>query len=197
MSAFQPKYRVRINKNFLAYPLFFDFLRVRFHSLIASAVLKSHLNLEEMYTFTVSEIPVQWGNYVIQKLRVMESVPEDKMDPKWKEISDILLSLNPLDPKPVDVSFKLGDIIIFVVNNVGHYQEITVGGPVDYFGINTDMWFNDYPISAGTVLMAVDFGTLDNYPNHVFDSVFADMRMHIMDMFTEYVNQFNDETVVM
>ena len=37
-------------------------------------------------------------------------------------------------------------------------------------------------------MRAVDYGTLDNFPLHLFDFVFNEIRLHLMDLFTLYNN---------
>ena len=188
MESLNPTYRIKVNQNILKYPLFFNFLGSEFHRLVTDAVVQANLDLTEKYSFTITSIPVQWGNYIIPKLRQLESLPEDKIDPKWKKISEILLSLDPMNPQPVDISFSLQEIIYFVVRNVHLYQEISSGGVVNYFGIETQRWFDDYPIQTGTVLKAVDMGTLDNRPAHLFDTAFIKLRGELMELFTFYMN---------
>ena len=182
----------------LKYPLFFEYLKQLFRKLVYHAVLQGNVDLSKEYTFTINSIPNQWGKNVVQQLKQIENVPEDKIPEKWKEISKILLDLDPFNPKQVEVKFTLNDILKFTVNNVKCYREIVTGGVADYFGIETQLWFNDYPIQTGTVLRAVDFGTLEKKPLHLFDSVFMDLRTNLMNNFTFYINHVlkQESTVV-
>ena len=192
-----PYYRIKLNKNILKYPLFFEYLKQLFHKLVYHAVLQGNIDLSTEYKFIVKSIPNQWGKNVAQQLKLMQNVPEDKIPEKWKEIAKMLLDLDPFNPQQVEIKFTLNDILKFTVNNVKHYQEIVTGGVADYFGIETQLWFNDYPIQTGTVLRAVDFGTLEKAPLHLFDSVFMDLRTNLMNNFTFYINHvLKQESVV-
>ena len=192
MNYFTPAYRVVLNKNLLVYPQFIDFLKNEFHRLIVNRLVQGTVNLEDKYVFTVTSIPLQWGTVAMNKIRSVESLPEDKVDPKIKRIAEILRSLDPLDPQPVDIDFTLGQIVSFVNKNVVHFKELVPGGVIDYFGIPTQLWFDDFPISTGTVLRAVDFGTLDNKPLHLFDAAFAELRVNLLDLFAQFMKIGSD-----
>ncbi len=192
MNNLSPYYRIQINNNLLKYPQFFEFLRQEFRKVLINSVIQGNLDLTEEYKFTITYIPNQWGSSVIQQVKLQETVPDDKKDPKWKKISSILVSLDPMNPVPVDVTFTLDEIIKFSVLAAKHYQEIVTGGVVDYFGIEPQLWFNDYPIQTGVVLRAVDFGTLENKPKHLFDETFMDIRSRLMDLFTFYINHVKE-----
>lgn len=183
MIYFDPHYRVELNKNLLD-PLFMEYLKQTFNRVLMSNVLSLHLDTGTVYKFTISSIP-PGGLDVISRIYIAESKGFE-LDDKLKEIADILHSLDPFDPKPVEVEFDLGTIISFVKDNVKHFQAAVPGGIIDYFGIDTEIWFNDYPIQTGAVLRAVDFGNLDNPPVHLFDRSFEQIRCNLMDLFAEY-----------
>lgn len=187
MNALTPNYRVTINKNMLQYPLFFDFLRNKFRNVLYTWIDAKHLDLMEKYKFTIYTIPVGWGKQVIEKVRAYE-MNHDKTDPKLEKIAKVLHDLDPFNPQPVDLEFTLEQICSWVTSSLRHFQETTNGNVYDYFGIAYNCWFDDFPIACGTVVKAVDIGTLDNVPHHLFDNVFADIRFHLMDLFTEYMN---------
>ena len=187
MNALTPNYRVQINQNMLQFPLFFDFLRNKFRNVLYSWIDAKHLDLTEKYRFTVYTVPIGWGKQVIDKVRAYEMNP-DLHDPKMDRITEILHDLDPFNPKPVDLEFDLEHICSWVTQSLHHFKEATQGGFKEYFGIEYNWWFDDFPIAAGTVIKAVDIGTLDNQPHHLFDNVFADIRFHLMYLFTEYMN---------
>lgn len=182
MMALTPDYRVLINRNLALNPLFFDFLKRQFNLILSEAILQKKLDLSEVYKFTIYSIPAGWGALIIRQVGLMDEgiIPET---PKLKKISDILHALDPTAPQPVDIEFTLGEIISFIKSQVRHFQEVTPGGIVHYFGIEYYSWFDDYPIQTGIVLRAVDFGTLDNFPHHLFDDVFNYIRAHLLDLF--------------
>ena len=187
MNNLLPTYRVTLNKNLLSDPLFFWFLKQEFHRVLMLTLSQGHIDLTAVYKFTIYSIPVQWGNYIILKIRANDARPKNKKDKKLTKISKMLLKLDPLNPKPVKLEFDLNTIINFVINNLKHYQELTSGGVVDYFGIPSQLWFDDYPIQTGTILKAVDYGTLDNPPLHLFDTTFEYIRQNLLDLFAQFV----------
>ena len=188
MMLLTPDYRVLLNRNVTFNPLFFEFLKQRFNLLLAQRLVELNLDLSEVYRFTLFAVPAEYNSGIVQQVALMDAGLVEPTD-KLKRIGEILHSLDPIDPHPVDIEFVLADIISFVKKNLVHFTEVSVGGVLDYFGINYQTWFDDYPIQTGTVLRAVDFGTLENYPHHLFDGVFVYIREHILDLFAEFNNQ--------
>lgn len=190
-----PEYRVYLNKNLVADPGFIGYLKLQFHTVLYGFINNRHIDLETIYKFTIYEIPPQWEAHVLGTILLAEA-DLTELTPKQQEISQILLDLNPLDPKPVDLEFPLREIVSWVDTHVKHFIELVPGGVNNYFGLSQQAWFNDYPIQSGTILRAVDMGTLDNFPLHLFDGVFNEMRIHLLDFFVMYNKGEMPETVV-
>ena len=190
-----PEYRIYLNKNLCLDPGFFGYLKLQFHTVLYGLVNSRHVDLGSIYKFTVYEIPPQWEAHVLSTI-LLASVDLAELTPKQQEIAQMLQDLNPLDPKPVDLEFSLMDIVSWVDTHVKHFVELVPGGVNNYFGIDQRAWFNDYPIQTGTVLRAVDIGTLDNFPLHLFDNVFMEMRAHLLDFFVMYNKGEMPEMVV-
>ena len=185
MNYLTPEYRILLNKNLTFNPQYFEFLKQSFNFVLMQKVMQAHLDLMETYRFVIYCIPVEYHSPVIQQVSLMD---QGLLEPteKLQKISEILHALNPIDAQPVELSFTLQEIISFVKKSLKHFQEVVPGGVVDYFGINYQTWFDDYPIQTGTILKAVDYGTLENYPHHLFDGTFDYLREHLLDLFTEF-----------
>lgn len=192
MNDLLPYYRIKINDNLIKEPRFFEFLKQEFKRVLFDRIKKCNLDLTEKYAFTIMAVPPEWGNSVLSKVRALESISEEKRDPKWVKISEILLSLDPMNPVPVDVEFTLSDIVNYVIHNIKVYQVRVPGGIQTYFGIETGKWFDDYPLQTGIVLKAVDFGTLENKPKNLFNHTFEVLRRSLLDLFALYINQFKE-----
>ena len=188
MNNLSPEYRVVLNENLLQYPLFIDFLKNEFRRMLVERLMLLNVDLSLVYKFTILSIPVQWGNYIIPKIKAMEA-GERATDPKLVRIAEILKELDPLDPHPVDLEFTLQQIVLFVERNVKKFQLMTLGKATTYFGIEEALWFDEYPIQTGTVLRAVDYGTLDNPPLNLFNMVFMEMRAQVLDLFAQFIER--------
>ena len=188
MNNLSPEYRIVLNEQLLKYPLFIEFLKREFRRLLVERLMLLNVDLTLVYKFTVTYIPVQWGNYIIPKIKMMENGIIPRND-KLERIAEILKELDPLDPHPVDLEFTLQQIVLFVEKNVKRFQGVQLGEAIEYFGIEEALWFDEYPIATGTVIRAVDYGTLDNPPLNLFNSVFNEMRATILDLFAKFIEQ--------
>ena len=186
MNNLSPEYRIALNEQLLKYPLFIEYLKQEFRRRLVERLMLLNVDLTLVYKFTVTYIPVQWGNYIIPKIKMMENGIIPRND-KLERIAEILKELDPLDPHPVDLEFTLQQIVLFVENNVKRFQEVQLGEAIEYFGIEEALWFDEYPIATGTVIRAVDYGTLDNPPLNLFNSVFNEMRATLLDMFAQFI----------
>ena len=187
----QSPYRIAIKGGITNLPEFSDFieyLKGKFKELTQFR-LNLGLSISEpdsvKYTFTVVDVPNTFSPVVDQ---IAASVNSDSPDPKLVEARNLLMQLDPMEPKPVEIEITLAEILSFVYSHVGYF-EFTLDGVVHhYFGINDEAWFEFYPILAVDVLNRVDFGNWQSKQLHLFDWVFDELRENFLDYYISYQN---------
>ena len=116
-----PVYRVALNKNLLVDLGFIDFLKQQFRNVLYSTIGQRHVDTEQVYRFTIYEIPPQWDSFVLSTI-LMAQAGLMEMTLKQEKISQILLDLNPLDPKRLILNFGFLKLLIGLLINVGTIQ---------------------------------------------------------------------------